>query len=299
MGSTRLKRSGPTCTPCCRCQTDRSPTIGSRRTTRRGLRRSGRGRVYLGARAWKSTHRRSPMRTSSITRTCICATSANRSHSSPKESPKRSRAGSTSQCTRRQRSLGRSGAEPAIVGRRLRAGRSLRSLSHPDLRHRRVPGLLRAIAGQRDPAVFAANFQSFWGTTVDDAWAAIHTLPPGLFPRQPRNQDLSVLAPAAGSRPAGSRTIRRARRIGPCPIRPARPSRSQGMSLRASSSRIAPVLARRCRAEPSSRDSTTTSPATFSLRSRRQRSIRIWRTPARRRRRILFRRRFSVGRADR
>jgi hypothetical protein len=35
---------------------------------------------------------------------------------------------------------------------------------------------------ERDPAVFAANFQSVWGTTVDDAWAAIHTLPAGLVP---------------------------------------------------------------------------------------------------------------------
>jgi hypothetical protein len=27
---------------------------------------------------------------------------------------------------------------------------------------------------ERDPAVFADNFQSFWGTTMDDAWTAIH-----------------------------------------------------------------------------------------------------------------------------
>jgi hypothetical protein len=35
---------------------------------------------------------------------------------------------------------------------------------------------------QRDPALFAANFQSFWGTTLDDAWTAIHVLPPGVVP---------------------------------------------------------------------------------------------------------------------
>ena len=35
---------------------------------------------------------------------------------------------------------------------------------------------------QRDPALFAANFQSFWQTTLDDAWTAIHVLPPGIVP---------------------------------------------------------------------------------------------------------------------
>jgi hypothetical protein len=32
---------------------------------------------------------------------------------------------------------------------------------------------------QRDPALFAANFQSFWNVTLDDAWSAIHAMPPG------------------------------------------------------------------------------------------------------------------------
>lgn len=32
---------------------------------------------------------------------------------------------------------------------------------------------------QRDPALFAANFQAFWNVTMDDAWTAAHTLPPG------------------------------------------------------------------------------------------------------------------------
>ena len=27
---------------------------------------------------------------------------------------------------------------------------------------------------ERDPALFAANFQSFWGTTMDDAWSSSH-----------------------------------------------------------------------------------------------------------------------------
>jgi hypothetical protein len=31
---------------------------------------------------------------------------------------------------------------------------------------------------QRDPAMFASNFQSFWGTTMDDAWASSNQLPP-------------------------------------------------------------------------------------------------------------------------
>jgi hypothetical protein len=35
---------------------------------------------------------------------------------------------------------------------------------------------------QRDPALFAANFQSFWQTTLDDAWTAIHVLPPNIVP---------------------------------------------------------------------------------------------------------------------
>ncbi len=34
---------------------------------------------------------------------------------------------------------------------------------------------------QRDPALFAANFESFWNTTMDEVWAAIHTLPPGTY----------------------------------------------------------------------------------------------------------------------
>jgi hypothetical protein len=33
---------------------------------------------------------------------------------------------------------------------------------------------------QRDPALFAANFQAFWNVTMDDAWTAAHTLPPGM-----------------------------------------------------------------------------------------------------------------------
>jgi hypothetical protein len=32
---------------------------------------------------------------------------------------------------------------------------------------------------QRDPALFAANFQSFWNATMDDAWTAIHEVPSG------------------------------------------------------------------------------------------------------------------------
>jgi len=31
----------------------------------------------------------------------------------------------------------------------------------------------------RDPALFAANFQSFWTVSMDDAWTAIHAVPPG------------------------------------------------------------------------------------------------------------------------
>jgi hypothetical protein len=32
---------------------------------------------------------------------------------------------------------------------------------------------------QRDPALFAANFQSFWNATLNDTWTAIHVPPPG------------------------------------------------------------------------------------------------------------------------
>jgi hypothetical protein len=32
---------------------------------------------------------------------------------------------------------------------------------------------------ERDPALFAANFQSFWGITIDDAWIASHEVSPG------------------------------------------------------------------------------------------------------------------------
>ena len=34
---------------------------------------------------------------------------------------------------------------------------------------------------QRDPALFAANFQSFWNATMDDTWTAIHEMPPGVI----------------------------------------------------------------------------------------------------------------------
>ncbi len=33
---------------------------------------------------------------------------------------------------------------------------------------------------ERDPALFAANFQSFWNATMDDAWTAIHEMPAGV-----------------------------------------------------------------------------------------------------------------------
>jgi hypothetical protein len=33
--------------------------------------------------------------------------------------------------------------------------------------------------GRRDPALFAANFSAFWGTSIDDAWTAMHTVAPG------------------------------------------------------------------------------------------------------------------------
>ncbi|HEY4395987.1 MAG TPA: hypothetical protein VGP64_18110 [Polyangia bacterium] len=32
---------------------------------------------------------------------------------------------------------------------------------------------------QRDPALFAANFQSYWNVTLDQVWNAIHVIPPG------------------------------------------------------------------------------------------------------------------------
>jgi hypothetical protein len=32
---------------------------------------------------------------------------------------------------------------------------------------------------ERDPALFAANFQSFWNVTLDEAWTAVHVIPPG------------------------------------------------------------------------------------------------------------------------
>jgi hypothetical protein len=35
---------------------------------------------------------------------------------------------------------------------------------------------------QRDPALFAANFQSFWNTTMDEAWTDIHVAPTGTIP---------------------------------------------------------------------------------------------------------------------
>jgi hypothetical protein len=35
---------------------------------------------------------------------------------------------------------------------------------------------------QRDPALFAANFQSFWHLGLDDVWTAIHELPPNIVP---------------------------------------------------------------------------------------------------------------------
>ena len=74
---------------------------------------------------------------------------------------------------------------------------------------------------QRDPALFAANFQSFWNVTLDDAWTAIHVLPPGSSLRSGETRS----APARcrrSIRPAPSRTIRPALRTGRFPIRRAR-----------------------------------------------------------------------------
>ncbi len=38
----------------------------------------------------------------------------------------------------------------------------------------------RQAPGRRDPALFAANFSAFWGMSIDDAWAAMHTVGPGV-----------------------------------------------------------------------------------------------------------------------
>lgn len=35
---------------------------------------------------------------------------------------------------------------------------------------------------RRDPGLFAANFQSFWNSTMDDVWAAMQAVPPGMIP---------------------------------------------------------------------------------------------------------------------
>ena len=37
----------------------------------------------------------------------------------------------------------------------------------------------RQAPGRRDPALFAANFSAFWNLSIDDAWAAMHTVGPG------------------------------------------------------------------------------------------------------------------------
>jgi hypothetical protein len=37
----------------------------------------------------------------------------------------------------------------------------------------------RQAPARRDPALFAANFSAFWGMSVDDVWAAMHTVGPG------------------------------------------------------------------------------------------------------------------------
>ncbi|HEX3901206.1 MAG TPA: hypothetical protein VH853_00040 [Polyangia bacterium] len=36
----------------------------------------------------------------------------------------------------------------------------------------------RQAPAQRDPALFAANFAAFWNMSIDDVWAAVHTIPP-------------------------------------------------------------------------------------------------------------------------
>ena len=54
---------------------------------------------------------------------------------------------------------------------------------------------------QRDPALFAANFQSFWNLSLDGVWTAIHTPPPGVAPGG-RDQDLPLFVAAARSRAA-------------------------------------------------------------------------------------------------
>ena len=67
---------------------------------------------------------------------------------------------------------------------------------------------------RRDPALFAANFLSFWGTTVDDVWSDIHDHPvTEVFIGDAKICPCS-LPPV---RPPGrSRTTSRARRTGRC-----------------------------------------------------------------------------------
>ena len=48
---------------------------------------------------------------------------------------------------------------------------------------------------RRDPALFAANFESFWGISLDDAWTAIHTVT--TRGSHPGREDLPVLVAGA------------------------------------------------------------------------------------------------------
>jgi hypothetical protein len=52
---------------------------------------------------------------------------------------------------------------------------------------------------RRDPALFAANFESFWGVTLDDAWADMNTPLPGLyFPQDAKICPCSLPPPVPG-----------------------------------------------------------------------------------------------------
>jgi hypothetical protein len=62
----------------------------------------------------------------------------------------------------------------------------------------------RQVPARRDPALFAANFLAFWNMSMDDAWAAMHTVGPGAAGSDAPICPCSLPMPATDGRPLDS-----------------------------------------------------------------------------------------------
>ena len=273
----RSRPSGPTFTRCWRCPTARSPTTGSPRTI--SLPRVGLPMKALAptSAAWRLTRPRCPTGTSSPMRTCTCASSGNRSRSSPRESPRqllRERPAHE----RRRRPLSGVVAD-LLSSQAVYFGTLVRYL----VRTYGIEAFLRydeqSLRRARSGAVRRelSELLVYHGLTPCGR-------PSTRFLRtaSPKGDEDSVPVRCRRSIPNGTvTTIRRGHLTGLCPSG-GRRSRSPPALARASWSRIAPAFVPRCPAGESWRGSTVMSRATCSLPRDPRPWIPTWPIPARR-----------------